>query len=31
MNVGVFVWTFRYTSEKDGKTRVISGEVTLMR
>lgn len=30
MDPAVFVWTFQYTSEKDGKTRIISGDAALV-
>lgn len=28
---GVYVWIFRYTSSKDGKTHILSGNTTLIR
>lgn len=31
MNTGVFIWMFTYVSAKDGETRTVSGDVTLVR
>ena len=31
LGTGVYVWAYEYVSGKDGKARVISGDVTLMR
>jgi len=31
LDAGVFVWIYRYVSSKDGKARVISGDITLIR
>lgn len=30
-NTGVFIWVFRYVSEKDGKARTISGNTAIVR
>ncbi|NET39418.1 MAG: gliding motility-associated C-terminal domain-containing protein, partial [Cyanothece sp. SIO1E1] len=31
LNSGVLVWVFRYISAKDNKTRMLSGDITLIR